>query len=205
MASFQASSRANMNTMNELSVLVNGSAKGDSIELSAASADGKTVVIAEGDFSGLAGDLDILYVVHGRSVAYSMTGLGADWQNTTANIQQFGAHGALTLLFDGNDQIVGSWSGADVLCGFAGNDMLAGQGGNDKLFGGPGQDSLYGGVGKDLLDGGPGFDTVDYGNRAKGVVVALHGATAATVAIGGIVEDWSGISSASSAAMRTTI
>ncbi|NQV23898.1 MAG: hypothetical protein HQ518_05965 [Rhodopirellula sp.] len=69
--------------------------------------------------------------------------------------------GSVTLLGgDGDDQLSGSDTAADVLRGGAGNDQLAGFGGDDLLFGDEGDDLLNGGAGHDTLRGGDGLDTV---------------------------------------------
>ena len=46
-----------------------------------------------------------------------------------------------------------------------------------------------GGVGKDVLNGNGGIDTADYSDKTSAVTVTLNGATAASVTVGGVVED----------------
>lgn len=68
----------------------------------------------------------------------------------------------------------------------------------ENVFGGSGDDTLTGdglanffrgGAGDDTLDGAGGVDTADFSDKVGPVVVTLNGATAATVTIGGSVED----------------
>jgi Ca2+-binding RTX toxin-like protein len=73
--------------------------------------------------------------------------------------------------------------------GGAGNDTLAGDGLDNVLDGGAGDDTLKGGGSKDTLEGGAGSDTADYGDETRAVEVTLARATAASVKIGGTVED----------------
>lgn len=63
----------------------------------------------------------------------------------------------------GNDQIFGDDTQADVLNGLDGDDKLYGLGGSDMLRGGNGADQLYGGEGSDTLFGGAGNDQMDGG------------------------------------------
>jgi hypothetical protein len=60
------------------------------------------------------------------------------------------------------DNLVGSKTAADVLCGQGNDDSLNGLGGNDVLYGGPGKDVLAGGKGDDYLDGGTEADTAAF-------------------------------------------
>ena len=73
----------------------------------------------------------------------------------------------------GNDTLVGSMLGLNVLVGGAGKDnltggpstdTLTGDNGSDVLVGGDGNDNLNGGNGKDVLDAGAGADIVVGGN-----------------------------------------
>ncbi len=80
-------------------------------------------------------------------------------------------------------------AGDDVINGLDGNDSLSGGAGNDTLNGGAGRDILIGGAGADVMDGGDGIDTADYSALAAAVSVALNGATAVQVSIGGLIED----------------
>jgi Ca2+-binding RTX toxin-like protein len=75
----------------------------------------------------------------------------------------------------GPDNLVGSKTANDVMCGLAGNDTLTGLGGNDTLLGGDGDDVLAGGLGNDLLDGGNDKDRISYYDSgvASGVQVNL--------------------------------
>ena len=80
----------------------------------------------------------------------SLTGLGID---------------LMTALFSGNDTIIGSDSGDDVLKGVAGNDSIVGEGGNDTIYGGLGNDTIYGGPGNNRLYGDADDDLiVEIGN-----------------------------------------
>ncbi len=66
----------------------------------------------------------------------------------------------------GNDILVGTLIGADVIHGFGGNDTIEGQGGDDTICGGDGNDKIYGGLGNDNLYGGRGNDRI-YGSSGK--------------------------------------
>src|SRR5262249_1591602 len=61
--------------------------------------------------------------------------------------------------------------------------------GDDVITGDAGANILLGGIGNDILDGGGGSDTVLYSDKTTSVVVALTGATAATVFVNGVAED----------------
>ena len=63
----------------------------------------------------------------------------------------------------GNDQLFGDETQADVLSGLDGDDKLYGFAGNDTLLGGKGADELYGDSGADTLDGGAGNDRLEGG------------------------------------------
>lgn len=66
---------------------------------------------------------------------------------------------------NGNDVIVGGYSGIQTLRGGNGNDTLDGSnsGADNLMLGGRGNDSLYGGGGNDTLDGNAGADTLEGG------------------------------------------
>ena len=55
--------------------------------------------------------------------------------------------------------------------------------------GGAGNDLLRAAVARTSLDGGAGVDTAVYTDKTVAVVVALNGATNATVTVGGVAED----------------
>ncbi|NRP73101.1 Bifunctional hemolysin/adenylate cyclase [Ensifer psoraleae] len=61
--------------------------------------------------------------------------------------------------------------------------------GNDQLTGDAAANTFRGGLGADVLDGGGGVDTADYSDKTASLVVRLAGASAATVSVGGVVED----------------
>jgi Ca2+-binding RTX toxin-like protein len=67
--------------------------------------------------------------------------------------------------------------------------VLRAGGANDTLIGAGGNDVLKGGGGNDVLDGGAGIDTADYSDKTTSVAVALNGAVAASVTVGGVAED----------------
>jgi hypothetical protein len=56
----------------------------------------------------------------------------------------------------GNDVLIGTSTGAEVLNGGMGNDILFGNEGNDTLDGGDNNDFLDGGAGQDVIRGGAG-------------------------------------------------
>ena len=166
-----------------------------------------------GNVKPIAGDVETLAVFHAGAFAYSIawdeiTRLpsGPDFVQLQTHIIGGGPQAGLAYLLRENDTVNGSNHG-DVLHGFAGRDTIIGKGGadrifgddyhdklfggagNDKLFGGDGNDGLTGGSGKDILDGGAGVDIADYSEKTAPVRVALHGATAATVFVGGVAED----------------
>ncbi len=64
----------------------------------------------------------------------------------------------------GNDDVIGSWNGKNMLYGDGGDDHLVGGGKDDQLEGGEGNDYLEGCDGNDRLFGGAGND-VSYGGR----------------------------------------
>ena len=70
----------------------------------------------------------------------------------------------------GNDTLVGSMLGTNVLVGGVGKDNMTGGNLNDVLDGGNGGDILTGGAGDDNLSGGNGSDTLDAGAGADIVV-----------------------------------
>ena len=61
--------------------------------------------------------------------------------------------------------------------------------GADTLTGSSFADTLIGYGGADTMNGGAGLDTVLYTDKTTSVVVALNGATAATVTVNGVAED----------------
>ena len=61
--------------------------------------------------------------------------------------------------------------------------------GADTLTGSSFADTLSGYGGADTINGGAGLDTVLYTDKTTSVVVALNGATAATVTVNGVAED----------------
>ena len=68
---------------------------------------------------------------------------------------------------EGDDDLSGDYSRANVINGMAGNDNLQGGYLNDSLNGGAGDDSLVGGYGSDTLSGGSGADTFYFYNNAS--------------------------------------
>jgi len=61
---------------------------------------------------------------------------------------------------DGNNTIIGSARGSDLIFGNAGDDNLRGFSGNDTVLGGPGNDFIRGDDGNDHVAGGAGNDTL---------------------------------------------
>lgn len=79
----------------------------------------------------------------------------------------------------GNDTLVGSMLGLNVLLGGAGKDNMTGGNLNDVLEGGNAGDILTGGAGDDNLSGGNGKDTLDAGD-GNDIVVGGNGRDALT-------------------------
>jgi Ca2+-binding RTX toxin-like protein len=76
-----------------------------------------------------------------------------------------------------------------IINGTAGNNNLIGTDLDDTISGFGGDDFIQGLGGADVINGGAGVDTVDYSEKTNSVVVALTGATAATVFVNGVAED----------------
>lgn len=74
----------------------------------------------------------------------------------------------------GNDTLVGSMLGTNILVGGAGKDNLTGGNLGDMLDGGNAGDILTGGAGDDNLSGGNGADTLDAGD-GNDIVVGRNG------------------------------
>lgn len=81
-----------------------------------------------------------------------------------------GSTANLVFTGDGEDEIVLTGSGRDVVDGHSGNDMIDSGAGGDRLSGGDGNDQLYGGAGADALAGGAGNDLLDGGGGADRMV-----------------------------------
>jgi Ca2+-binding RTX toxin-like protein len=79
--------------------------------------------------------------------------------------------------------------GIERVFGGSGADWLTGDGLANVLDGGSGADVLRGGGGKDTLIGGAGSDIADYRDKTAGINVMLNGDTAASVKVGGVLED----------------
>ncbi len=75
---------------------------------------------------------------------------------------------------EGNDDLQGDESSADILNGLGGDDSLYGLSGNDTLNGGAGNDRLFGGAGMDTLDGGAGNDSL-YGDAGNDTYLFYRG------------------------------
>ena len=88
----------------------------------------------------------------------------------------------------GSRSLTGS-DAKEFIFGLEGNDSCLGNGGIDLIDAGSGNDTLKGGAGKDFMDGGSGIDTADYCDKTSAVSVTLNAATAASVSVGGVVED----------------
>lgn len=69
----------------------------------------------------------------------------------------------------GNDLILGTDDGNDIVNGNAGSDKIVGAGGNDLLQGGQGDDVIAGGEGDDLLQGNKGDDDL-FGGAGNDVI-----------------------------------
>jgi Ca2+-binding RTX toxin-like protein len=68
-------------------------------------------------------------------------------------------------------------------------ENIVGGSGNDQFTGDAAVNTFRGGLGADVLDGGAGSDTADFSDKTASVVVALAGASPATVFVGGVAED----------------
>jgi Ca2+-binding RTX toxin-like protein len=64
----------------------------------------------------------------------------------------------------GNDSIMVG-DGNDIVDGGPGDDHIGGGNGNDMVFGGAGNDTIYAGEGNDAVDGGTGADVLDGGSH----------------------------------------
>ena len=89
-----------------------------------------------------------------------------DTDDTIVNIENVEVWGSysVTVIGDGDANILTTDTGKDTLKGGGGNDVLNGGGGKDKLFGNNGADTLKGGGGNDVLNGGGGKDKL-FGNN----------------------------------------
>lgn len=74
--------------------------------------------------------------------------------------------------------------------GGQGADRLTGDAQGNVFYAGRGNDVLRGGAGRDYLSGDAGMDLADYSEKLVSVVVALAGAAAAVVRVGGVAEDY---------------
>ncbi|MEM7767233.1 MAG: hypothetical protein AAF253_07060, partial [Pseudomonadota bacterium] len=142
--------------------------------------------IIQGDFTGTAGEVRILYEGDDIIVSVDMDGDASGDATLTINDPAYklygaapplrigGLDGGFTISIDGNADVIrlGGTDGDDVLSGTPGPDLIDGKGGNDKLDGGDGNDLLmglegddvlFGGDGDDELVGGDGNDTLDGG------------------------------------------
>jgi Ca2+-binding RTX toxin-like protein len=75
------------------------------------------------------------------------------------------------------------------IIGGAGGDTITGDSLANALEGLGGNDTIRGGLGNDRLDGGAAIDTADYSDKGLAVSVALNGASAVVVSVGGVAED----------------
>jgi Ca2+-binding RTX toxin-like protein len=116
----------------------------------------------------------------GNDTAYYYYSASGVYVDLTANTAQGGDAEGDTLISIEN--VIGSFTGDDILTGSDGSNFLNGYGGNDSIDGRAGGDSLFGGNGDDILKPGAGFDyavggngtdTVDYSTSASGVLVHL--------------------------------
>lgn len=76
-----------------------------------------------------------------------------------------------------NDTLIGDYDSSDQLNGGDGNDNLYGLSGDDTLSGGTGDDILVGGSGADMMDGGAGTDMADYSASGSAVSIRLWNGT----------------------------
>ncbi|MCR0984980.1 hypothetical protein NRP21_23270 [Roseomonas pecuniae] len=102
--------------------------------------------------------------------------VSADW-TVSADIEKVILTVAVTLIGNGEANIVQGSEGGDHVLGLGGNDTVNGLGGNDLLeggegidilSGGEGGDTLIGGLGADRLYGNAGADAIRYGSAAEG-------------------------------------
>jgi Ca2+-binding RTX toxin-like protein len=111
-------------------------------------------LVAISDFT-LPANFEILHFNADLYNAY--TGVGNDTDNLM--LADFGSVNFSGL--DGNDTLLGNWTGDDFLDGGAGNDSLDGGDGRDTLNGDEGHDTLSGGEGDDYLKGSIDFFSPD--------------------------------------------
>jgi Ca2+-binding RTX toxin-like protein len=147
--------------------------------------------------SGLSGN-DVLRGGHGKDTLDGGSGTdAADYSDKTgavvvtlngATAASVSVSGVLEDNIKNVENLIGG-SASDTLNGDGLANVLAGNSGDDKLRGLSGNDVLKGGHGKDDLDGGSGTDAADYSDKTGAVVVTLNGATAASVSVGGVLED----------------
>lgn len=112
----------------------------------------------------------------------------ADYSDKTTSVETI-LNGALTTKVMVGGVVEDTIVNIENLIGGSGNDRLTGDASANMLSGGAGNDILRGGAGADYLDGGAGVDTADYSDKTTAVQVKLNGAIAATMTVGGIVED----------------
>ena len=112
----------------------------------------------------------------------------ADYSDKTTSVETI-LNGSLTTKVMVGGLVEDTIVNIENLIGGSGNDRLTGDAGANMLSGNAGNDILRGGAGADYLDGGAGVDTADYSDKTAAIQVKLNGAIAATMTVGGIVED----------------
>ena len=119
--------------------------------------DGNSTPVAD-NLVGTSG-IDLIYAGSEADVVYGNGGSDLIYGD---GIYSNGTYGANDTLYGqgGDDTLIGTYYGGDVLSGGTGNDALYGNGGNDTLAGGEGRDTLYGQGDNDDLFGGGGDDNL---------------------------------------------
>lgn len=173
--------------------------KGDAVDLSQFVIEdfenGDSIVITDGDYSSLNGDLIDGEINFGGGNVLDINGVAG---LITATYDSGDGSTTITIAppqaySDGNDTIVGT-ANDDILFAGGGDDTVSGGDGNDTLSGSDGDDLLYGGNGDDILAGGGGNDSV-YGLAGDDVLSGgneddlLVGGSGADLLIGGAGAD----------------
>ena len=82
--------------------------------------------------------------------------------------------GGLTLIGNGDANVLLAHDAGSILQGLGGDDVLQGGAGNDFLYAGEGNDRVSGGAGNDYLDGSAGNDVL-YGGDGDDIILAGDG------------------------------
>lgn len=153
---------ANTGTLRNGTLLVQGSAKGDTIVMSLAHENhGLLRVDINGKLAGKFALADVKWVrTYGLGGSDSMIVDESEGIIKT-RVYMFGGNG--------NDTIT-TGSGDDFVIGGKGNDLIQTGDGNDYLEGNAGDDRLLSGTGADTVNGGPGADIINTGTGRDKVV-----------------------------------